>query len=335
MHQYIESVRSDTEAAAGAESYLAGALFLKMEKAFGYEDDGEGKLGSRDDYELVQHKAINAMNGHRAFDLGDEVLSWQASMLRHVAREFYSWWVEYKLDRFQAPDFFSDGEGCMAIESAAEKLGANPTELFTLVLEVEHLLVKMATGPGKTTMQLQKYWDFRAQHKDQLDNPFMNKRIAAEKSHVLLAKSQAILLEVSQKMQDFAKQLAGGHHLLMMSPAIELEALCDFMEGFIDFDSTDNLEHSLSLWMQGLFPARTRSGQPNPLFHSELHHQVINRMGQATQCLVQYVLKKDLEAFEKRDQIIIPFITERLEELKRGSLIGLRDERPEQAEHKG
>ncbi|OGG94740.1 MAG: hypothetical protein A2527_05955 [Candidatus Lambdaproteobacteria bacterium RIFOXYD2_FULL_50_16] len=326
MHQYIETVRSDTEAAAGAESYLAGALFLKLEKALNYEDGGEFRLKNLADYELIQNKVINALHHNQIFDHAQEVLGWQAGVLRHVARELYAWWIDFKLERFQAPSFFSDGEGCMAIEAAAEKLGANPTELFTLVLEVEHLLVKLSTGPGQLTLELEKYWEFRSQHKANLDNPFMAKRVEVERNQVKLTKTKNLLTEISGRFSKAAKKLAGGQHLLFMTPATELEAMAAFLEGFITYNRAEDLQSGLSKWIDGLFPARTASGQPNPLFQSRLHHQVVERMSQATQCLLQFVLRKDLSVFEKRDQIIVPFITQRLEALKRLSLIEISHE---------
>ena len=182
MHQYIEAVRTELEIAAGAESYLAGALFMRLQNSLAYEDDGEERLHHRDGYELVQHKAINCLKTPHDFDLNQEVLSWQAALLRHATKEFYHWWIQYKNQKFQGPDFFADGEGCMAIESACEKIGGNPTENFTLILEIEHLLVKLTTGPGKMLSELKRFWEFKRINQSAQNNPFTVKRIQVEQA---------------------------------------------------------------------------------------------------------------------------------------------------------
>lgn len=334
MHQYLESVRSETEAASGPESYLVGALFMRLQKELEFEDDGQTRLESRDGYELAQHKAANCLTKSHPFDVAEEVLSWQASMLRHVTRELYDWWNHYKDTKFQAPDFFADGQGCMAIEAACEKGGLNPTEEFTQILEVEHLLVKLTTGPSKYLLELQRFWEFKWANKEVKETPFTSKRIQAERSHVTLAKIAGVLRDVAERFAKNAKSVAGGHHLMWANGATELFALCAFLDGFLDFEHHENLESSLSAWLDHLFPARLESGTPNPLHHSELHHQVIERMTQASQLMVNYLLKKD-NSFEQRDQIMVPFVLERLEEIKRTAMPSLQTtEAPEQAGHR-
>ncbi|MDT8446745.1 MAG: hypothetical protein RRB13_07600 [bacterium] len=319
MHQYIESVRSETEAASGPESYLAGALFMRLQQAFEYEDDGENRLESRDGYELVQHKAINCLKGRHEFKIADEVLSWQASLLRHVTHELYDWWIQYKNDKFQAPSFFADGQGCMAIEAACEKIGLNPTEEFTQVLEVEHLLVKLTTGPNKMLLELKRFWEFKWSNKEAKTSPFTAKRIEAERSHVTLAKIAKVLDDIADRFAGHARRQAGGHHLMWINAATELRALTALLKGFLDFEHHENLESSLSQWIDGLFPNRLADGTPNPLFQSELHHEVVQKMTQATQVLVNFLLRKD-DSFTRRDEIMVPFVLEKLEAIKRTCL---------------
>ncbi len=97
MHQYIETVRSEIEAGAGQESYLASALFLKMYKSFQYEDEGASKITDKDGFERIQNKAAISMNSNQEFDLKDEILAWQAAILRDISKEFYGWWVDYNI----------------------------------------------------------------------------------------------------------------------------------------------------------------------------------------------------------------------------------------------
>ena len=96
MHQYIETVRNEIEAAAGQESYLASTLFLRMYKDFKYEDDGALKLHDKEGFEKIQHKAINVLGKKSSFDIKEEILAWQVALLRDIAKDFYYWWIEYK-----------------------------------------------------------------------------------------------------------------------------------------------------------------------------------------------------------------------------------------------
>lgn len=321
MHQYIEAVRTELEIAAGAESYLAGALFMRLQNSLAYEDDGEERLHNRDGYELVQHKAINCLKSPHELDLNQEVLSWQAALLRHGTKEFYHWWIQYKNQKFQGPDFFADGEGCMAIESACEKIGGNPTENFTLILEIEHLLVKLTTGPGKMLNELKRFWEFKRVNQTAQTNPFTVKRIQVEQAGTQIAKINGVFLEIAERFERNGKKVAGAHHLMWMNAALELKAMSTFLSAFLDYQPSENLEAGLSGWINSLFPARLKDNTPNPLCQSELHHQVNLKLTQATQMMLLHVLKKE-PVFEQRDQIMIPFVLEQLEAIKRTSLLG-------------
>jgi len=325
MHQYIEAVRTETESAAGAESYLAGSLFLRMQKDFAFEDDGDHRLESRDDYELIQHKAINCLKGNHTFDPNEEILAWQGALLRHTTLSMYHWWLEYKNSKFQGPDFFADGEGCMAIEAACERAGVNPTESFTWILEVESLLVKLCTGPDKIMLEQQRFWTFRSDNLAAGENPFSQKRVQVERESLTLTKVISVLGEVISHFKDNAKKVAGAHHLLWANSVTELQAMSELFSQFIEFDGADTFESNLSPWMKSLFPARLSDGTPNPLFESELHHEVVHRMTQATELMMQHVLKK-LPVFDQRDDIMVSFVLERLESIKRTSLLAFNEQ---------
>jgi len=325
MHQYIEAVRTETESAAGAESYLSAHLFLRMQKEFGFEDDGDRRLESRDDYELIQHQAINCLKATHAFDPAEETLAWQGALLRHTTLSMYHWWLEYKNSKFQGPDFFADGDGCMAIESACERAGLNPTESFTWILEIEHLLVKLCTGPDKIMLEQEKFWAFRETNLSGGENPFSVMRVKSERESLTLSKVVGVFKEVIGHFRQNAKKVAGAHHLLWMNAVTELQSMSEMFVAFVDYKGGENVEASLSPWLDSLFPARLSDGTPNPLFQSELHHQVIVRMTQATQMMVQHVLKK-LPVFQQRDEVMVPFVLDRLEAIKRTCLVATSEQ---------
>ncbi len=129
MHQYIETVRNEIEIAAGQESYLASTLFLRMYRAFEYEDEGHLKITDKEGFERIQNKAVNSVSGKYEFNVKDEVLSWQIGILRDIAKATYEWWIDYKDEKFRADNCFSDGESCIALEATCEKLGENPTDV--------------------------------------------------------------------------------------------------------------------------------------------------------------------------------------------------------------
>ena len=316
MHQYLESVRNEIEIGAGSESYLASTLFLRIFKDFQYEDDGAEKITNKDDYEKIQNKVINIIGRQHEFDIKDEILAWQAGILRDIAKDFYGWWVDYKDEKFRATDCFSDGEACLAIEATCEKLGESPTDMYTAILEVELLLTRLCTSCNKTIVEIDKFWQFKFNNKNKAnENAFMEKRILLESKNTLLYKSIQQLKEVSAICRDSAKKLAGSNYLLWATPQLMLDSLINALDAFLNFEYIEDADLELNSWMDQIFPKRLPDNQPNPIFQSGLHHQVIERLSQATQCLVQHTVRK-IDSFGKRDEILRPFIMEALENVK-------------------
>ena len=321
MHQFLESVRNEIEAAAGQEAYLASALFTRIYKAMPYEDDGKTQLTDKEGFEEVQNRIINILHQPQDFKISDEFLSWQAAVLRHLARDFHHYWVEYKQDEFSKDDIFADGESCMALEASCERIKEDPTENYAALLEVERLFAKLATCPNEMITELERFWNFKAQITAQGEgiNPFTEKRIAVERNQSLLAAGLRSLHTVSERCNRNARQLAGGHHLLWINAHILLEGFIQALDSFLEFEKLDNLELSLNHWLDLIFPARMKNRLPNRLYMSSTHQEVIARFTQATQCMVQTIVHGK-NAFAHRDQIIIPHILEAMERVKRLSL---------------
>ncbi len=316
MHQYIESVRTEIETAAAQESYLASTLFLRMYKEFEYEDEGKWKITDKEGYEKVQNKAVNCISKQKEYDVKDEVLAWQIGMLRDIAKESYHWWVDYKDQRFRAADFFSDGESCIALEATCEKLGENPTEAFTALLEVEFVLTRLCTSCNKSVIEIDKYWQFKYNNRNKaIENNFILKRIESESRQTIIYKSIELLEDVSKRCKRSAKQLAGADHLLWMHPHYFLESIIHMLKGYLNFEYIQDTDLSLLKWLDELFPPRLESGQPNPNFQSGLHRKIIANLTQATQCMVQQTVRKN-DAFAQRDEILRPYIYETLEKVK-------------------
>lgn len=329
MHQYIETVRNEIETAAANESYLASTLFLRMHKDFNYEDEGAWKITDKAGYEKIQHKAVNCLSKNRDFDVKDEILAWQIAMLRDIAKESYGWWIDYKDEKLRAEDCFSDGESCMALEATCEKLGENPTEAYTALLEVEFVLTRLCTSCNTAVIELDKYWQFKYKNKKKApENSFIFKRIEAESRQTILYKSIELLQDVSKRCERYARQLAGADHLLWMNPHYMLESVIHMLYGFLNFEYIEDTDLSLSKWLDELFPKRLNNGQPNPNFQSGLHQKVIANLTQATQCMVQQTVRKK-EVFAQRDEILRPFLYETLESVKRISLENLSNNKTE------
>jgi hypothetical protein len=327
MHQYIETVRNEIEIAAAQESYLASTLFLRMYKDFEYEDEGAWKITDKAGFEEVQNKAVNSIGKQKDFDIKEEILAYQIAMLRDVAKETYGWWIDYKDEKFRAPDYFSDGESCIALEATCEKLGENPTEAYTALLEVEFVLTRLCTACNKAVIELDKYWQFKYHNKKKApQNSFIYKRIEAESKQKIIYKSIELLDEVSKNCETFAKQLAGASHLLWMNPHYFLESVIHILKGFLNFEYIENTDLSLSRWLDDLFPKRLPNGQPNPNYQSGLHHKIIANLTQATQCLVQQTVKRK-DVFTQRDQVLCPYIYEALERVKRVELNNLSSQK--------
>lgn len=316
MHQYIETVRSEIEKAAGQESYLASTLFLRMYQDFNYEDEGALKLSKKEDYEKIQHKAMNSIGTVREFDVKSEIQAWQVAILRDITKEMYDWWIDYKDEKFRADDCFSDGESCIALEACCEKLNESPTDIYSNLLEIEFLLTRLCTSCNTTVIQIDKYWQFKYKNKKKAPlNSFMEKRIDAECKQTIFYASVQQLVEVSNKCSSFARRLAGTDHLLWMNPHHMLESLIHSLRSFLEFEYEVDADLSLSKWLNELFPEKLPAGQPNPTFQSALHRKVIANLTQATQCMVQQIVKKK-DVFEQRDQILRPYFYEALEKVK-------------------
>jgi hypothetical protein len=330
MHQYIETVRTEIEAAAGQEAYLASTLFLRMFRDFQYEDEGAYKLASKKDYENIQHKAVNSIGKTFEFNIKDEILAWQIAILRDIANEFYSWWIDYKDEKFRAPDCFSDGESCIALEASCEKLNENPTDVFTSLLEVEFILTRLATSCNSIVVEMDQYWQFKYKNKKKdPKNNFIFKRIEAESKQTILYQSVEELKCVAEMCKTFGWQLAGADHLLWMNSYHMLRSLIQSLNGFLTFEYIEETDLSLSKWLDELFPARLTDGQPNPTYQSALHHKIIANLTQATQCMVQQTVKKN-EVFAQRDQILRPYFYEALESVKKIELQNLKSSQGEE-----
>ena len=321
MHQYLEMVRNEIEAAAGQEQYLASALFLKVYREVPYEDDGDNQLQDKAGFEELQNRVTNVLRGKTEFDPKEELLSWQIGVLRQMARDFFNIWVDYKDERFGASDIFSDGENCMALEASLEKINEDPTENFSAILEIEQTLTKLATSPTQFVTELDKYWSFKGAITSKGDslNAFTQKRIDLEKSATMIAGVVRGMKDVSDRCQRNARQLPGAHHLLWINAHILVESFTNAIESFLEFEYLDNIELSLHHWLDSLFPQRMIANLPNPLHQSPTHHGIIANLTQATQCMVQYVSHGN-DAFEQRDEIIVPHFIEALERVKRISL---------------
>ena len=325
MHQYLENVRNEIENQAGQEAYLASVLFLKMYKSFHYEDEGAFKLIDKKGFEEIQNKAINSLNTNQKFNLKDEILAWQAAILRDISKEFYSWWIDYKDEKFRAPDCFSDGESCMALEACCEKINENPTEVYTRLLEVELTLTRLHTSCNKTLIEIDKFWQFKYNNKKKdAQNMFIQKRISSESKSTIIFESIDNLQTLSNDCLTFAKQLAGKDYLLWINPHIMLESLIQSLNGFLNFEYIEDADLSLTNWLETLFPVHLKDKQPNPMFESGLHHQIIANLSQATQCLVQHTVKRT-DAFAKRDMILKGYLVEHLEKIKIMSLKNINE----------
>ena len=75
-------------------------------------------------------------------------------------------------------------------------------------------------------------------------------------------------------------------------------------------------------WLDDIFPARLSDGQPNPSFQNGLHHRVIANLTQATQAMVQQMVRKN-NVFVQRDEIMRPYIQEIMEKVKQVELQNL------------
>ncbi|MDH5561230.1 MAG: hypothetical protein OEY59_10305 [Deltaproteobacteria bacterium] len=326
MHQYIETVRKEIEAAAGQEIYLTSSLFLRMHQAIKYEDEGAKILSDKSEFEEIQNKALNSINTQSVFDLKNEVLGWQAGILRDISKNFYNWWLDYKETKFLTKNCFKDGEMCLTLEAVCERMGENPTEVFSALLEIEHVITRIHTSCNVTMMEIDRFWQFKYQNKKKAPiNDFMKKRIVTEGKSTIISNSITIVENLSKLCYKFAQKLAGADHILWMAPYNMMEALNHILKGFLDFEYTEDAELCLTSWLDDLFPKRLVDNQPNPYYQSTLYHQIVANLSQATQCLVQETIKQN-NAFEQRDNIVRPFIQETLEAVKLAKLTELKKE---------
>jgi hypothetical protein len=311
------------EAAAGDESYLASTLFLRIHRKLDYEDEGAWKIATKEDFENIQHKVMNCLGKKCEFNLKDEVLSWQIAILRDIGKEFYYWWIDYKDQRFRADDCFRDGESCIALEASCEKLGANPTEVYSTLLEVELVLTRLTTSCNTIATEMDRFWQFKYNNREKApENNFMFKRIEAESRQTLLYESVRTLEKVSDMCRTFGKQLAGSDHLLWMVPYQMLLSLIHSLNQFLRFEYIRDTDLELLKWLDDIFPERLPDGQPNPTYQNGLHQKVIANLTQATQCMVQQTVKKN-DVFAQRDEIMRPYIQEIMEKVKQVELQNL------------
>ncbi len=327
MHEFLESVRNEIENEAGQESYLTSSLFLRLYRHIGYEDNGEYVLKSKEDFEKILHKAINCLNHRQEFDLKDEILAWQVAIVRDITREFYGWWVNYKDKKFGAEDCFSNGEPCIALESTAEDLNESPTDLHTKILEIELLLAQLYMSCNKTLIDVDNYWQFQYKNRKKApENRFLQKRIEAERKNTIIFSCLSVFEEMRQTCLRNEKRLSGADHLLWATPRIMIESLICAFTGILEFEYVPDEELSIDEWLENLFPKRLPDNNPNPMHESGLHHKIVGKLAQATQCLVEHQVKRT-DAFVRRDNIVKPHIISKLEEMKMVRLKNLQSEK--------
>ena len=145
------------------------------------------------------------------------------------------------------------------------------------------------------------------------------KRIEVERSNTMLSAIIRSMRETSARCLRNARQLPGAHHLLWIHAHIELESYLQTLDSFLDFEHLENLELSLTHWLSILFPQRVGDNLPSALYMSATHQEVMARLTQASQCMVEYVVRKK-DAFTHRDEIIIPHLIESLEKVKKVSM---------------
>lgn len=317
MHRYIEKVRTKIEAVAGQETYLTSSLFLSLYDSLKYEDGGKNRLMAKKNYDEMQEKALHILKERKAFDLKQEVLSWQVAILRDIARDYYTRWTDYIDKKFFASAKFQDGITCVALEASCEKIGVDPTETYTAMLEVEHVLTRLNISCNSVTIETANLWKFASRSKTTMEeqNEFMKKRLKNETQSTLLYRSIEQLQEVSNRCRDNASKVAGADHLLWFFPHMELESLIHSLKGYLYCEYNANPELVLDSWVDTLFPQDMDNGMPNPNRHSPLHNLILSRLAQATRCLVLHTVSQQ-NSFEQRDQLIIGFMEKELEQVK-------------------
>lgn len=317
MHRYIEKIRNSIEDRSGQESYLTSSLFYRLYQELHYEDEGKQRFSKESEYNELQKKILQVIQAKPKFNAADEVLSWQAAILRDVAREYYTKWVEYVDKKFFAPAIFSDGVSCVAIEAICEKLDEDPTGTYTTLLETEHVLTRLTISCNHTIIETSNLWKFtgHAGSTEVSQNDFLQKRITNETQKTILHNSIERLQTVSDLCKRIAHKTAGSDHVMWINPHLELESLIHTLKGFLHGQYRLEPELTLDDWVDTLFPEDMDIGLPNPNRHGPLHHRIIARLAQATQCMVLHTVKGQ-NSFEQRDELIAGFIEQELEAAK-------------------
>lgn len=320
MHQYIESVRNDLERKTGEEIYLVSSLFWRMQKNFHYEDEGKTELQTKDDFMSVRNKVVNLMHDADKWSLEDEVLSWQAGVLRDISKDHYGRWDQMLESSMLTQDVFQDGTPCVTLEASCEMLGSDPTQTYTALLEVKHVLTRLCTSSDKIVQEVADLQGFRDRIRNQYQSEeFAVKRVESETTNTILHKSIHQLEEVMNMCEENGSKLFGQGLLLWMTPKVQIESLIHALKSYLYCEYDENPELVLNKWIEGIFAETMYSGEYNPDHFGPLHMKVLKRMNSATQALIQYELfKKD--SFQQRDKLMMDFLQISMESVMQDEL---------------
>lgn len=312
MHRYLESVRSDIEKKSGEDSYLSSSLFLRIYKEIQYEDEGKRILKTKKEFEAIRDQSINAIMQSKNWNLKDEILSWQVAVLRDITKEFYTRWDDYIETKFMASDVLENGNTGTALEASCEVFGVNPEEVYTVISEVRHLLTRLCVSSNFILQELSKYWVFKhrilGSHEE---NEFAQKRVKSESINTIMSDCIERLKEITTYCMIFPKHFSGSRYLLWMNAINELNSLNTSLSAFLECKYHEQTELILNEWVENIFPTNLLDGSVNPLKNSSFHLQVVRKMTQATNFLVEYVCKKR-DSFKERDMVMHPFLKESL-----------------------
>ena len=304
MHGYIENVRRDIEQSAGEASYLTSSLFVRIHNELNYEDEGKYEINSKDEFEIIRNKALNAISKKDSWKLGEEVLSWKTAILRDISQDFYSKWDDYIENKFLNPTVFADGTSCTTLEASCEILMIDPTEYYTIILEINHLLTRVYICCNNIIKETSDYWMFRNRvlGKEQ-DNEFSKRRVDKESKNTILQQAIEKLRRISNMCLTLGKKSAGSHLVLWMNAHLEIKTMIIAFLGVLNCSYTENSELMLNKWIEEIFPSYLESGEQNPIQYSALHNLILRKLTLATNCLVEYVVKKQ-EPFLQRDNML-------------------------------
>ncbi len=322
MHQFFESLRDEIETLSGTESYLASFPFFYIYQYLKYEDHGEVKYTSKESLENLKHKVSAILSARIPFNLKEELLSWQGAILRHITKNLYLWWIDYKKQYFMQPSFFTDGTSCLALEASCEKINVSPTQVYTSVLEIENLLIKLCTSPNKSIHELAYFRHFKMQLSHLKQNEFTEKRKQAERKRTQLGQCISLFQKVSGEFHTLAAQLAGEDHLLWKTPASIIDASTELLEKFFDFnEQTNNLEGEFATWFSSLFPLKLANGDPNFFYESPLQNDIRKKLTIASNLLFDYTIQQQYDVFDQRNKIMIEHICNNMDKIIKEILV--------------